>query len=47
LRLFLYERLFEPWAGALTGSLLFAVTYLLVWMVPTTQLYRRRLFLRI
>jgi predicted acyltransferase len=47
LRLFLYERLFEPWAGALTGSLLFAVAYLLVWMVPTTELYRRRLFLRI
>ncbi len=47
LRLFLYERLFEPWAGALTGSLLFAVAYLLVCMVPTTQLYRRRLFLRI
>jgi predicted acyltransferase len=47
LRLFLYERLFEPWAGALTGSLLFAFAYLLVWMIPTTQLYRRRLFLRI
>jgi len=47
LRLFLFERLFEPWAGALTGSLLFAVAYLMVWMVPTTELYRRRLFLRI
>lgn len=47
LRLFLYEHLFASWAGTLRGSLLFAVTYLLLWMIPTVQLYRRRMFLRI
>jgi len=47
LRLFVYEHLFEPWAGALRGSLLFAMAYLLVWMIPTAQLYRRGMFLRV
>ena len=47
LRLFLYEHLFESWAGALRGSLLFATAYLLLWMIPTAQLYRRRMFLHI
>jgi predicted acyltransferase len=46
-RLFLYEHFFAPWAGAENGSLGFAVTYLLVWMVPTAELYRRRLFFRV
>ncbi len=47
LRMFLYEHLFASWAGALRGSLLFAVAYLLVWMVSAAALYRRRVFLRI
>jgi predicted acyltransferase len=47
LRHFLYEHLFAPWAGAQTGSLCFAIAYLLVWMIPTAELHRRRLFLKI
>jgi predicted acyltransferase len=47
LRLFLYEHLFAPWAGAENGSLGFALAYLLVWMIPTAELHRRRLFLRV
>jgi len=47
LRLFLYQQLFQPWAGAETGSLCFAIAYLLVWMIPTAELHRRRVFLKI
>jgi predicted acyltransferase len=47
LRLFLYERLFAPWAGAEAGSLAFALAYLAVWMIPTAELHRRRLFFRV
>jgi predicted acyltransferase len=47
LRLFLYEHLFESWAGALHGSVLFAIAYLLIWMIPTVQMYRRHVFLRV
>ena len=47
LRRFLYEQLFQPWAGAETGSLCFAIAYLLVWLIPTAELHRRRMFLKI
>jgi predicted acyltransferase len=47
LRLFLYEHFFAPWAGAENGSLGFALAYLLVWMVPTAELHRRRMFFRV
>ena len=47
LRQFLFEHCFAPWAGAETGSLCFALTYLLVWMLPTAELHRRRLYLRV
>ena len=47
LRLVLYEHLFAPWAGAEAGSLAFGVAYLAVWMIPTAELYRRRMFFRV
>jgi predicted acyltransferase len=47
LRTFLYERLFASWAGRLEGSLLFAVTYLLLWLGPMGLLYRKRIFIRV
>ena len=47
LRLYLFERLFLPWAGPRAGSLLFAITYLLAWLAAMTLLYRRRVFLRV
>ena len=47
LRRFLYEQLFQPWAGAETGSLCFAIAYLMVWLIPTAELHRRRMFLKI
>jgi predicted acyltransferase len=47
LRFYLFEHLFLPWAGSRDGSLCFAITYLLTWLVPTTFPYRRRIFIRI
>lgn len=47
LRLFLYEHAFAPWAGAEAGSLCFALAYLLLWMIPTAEMHRRRVFLRV
>ena len=47
LRLFLFEHLFAPWAGARNGSVCFALAYLLLWMVPTAELHRRRVFFRV
>lgn len=43
----LYERLFASWAGPTNGSLLFALTYVGVWLVPMTLLYRHRIFIKI
>ena len=47
LRVFLFEHFFAPWAGARNGSLCFALAYLLVWMLPTAELHRRRVFFRV
>ena len=47
LRTFLYEHLFASWAGPLNGSLIFALTYLLLWLAPMALLYRKRIFIRI
>jgi predicted acyltransferase len=47
LRLFLFEHLFAPWAGAQNGSLFFALAYLLVWMLPTAELHRRQVFFKV
>lgn len=47
LRLFLYEHAFAPWAGAEAGSLCFAIAYLLFWMIPTAEMHRRRVFLKV
>jgi len=47
LRLYLFERLFLPWAGPRAGSLLFAISYLCAWLAAMTLLYRRRVFLRV
>ena len=42
LRFYLYAHLFAPWAGVLPGSLLYAATYVLLWIPPMAFLYRRR-----
>jgi predicted acyltransferase len=47
LRFYLYAHLFAPWAGVLAGSLLYAATYVLLWIPPMAVLYRRGIFLRV
>ncbi len=47
LRFFLYEHLFAPVVGAREGSFCFALAYLLIWMLPTAELHRRRIFIRV
>jgi len=47
LQLYIYHRLFVPLAGASGGSLLYAVTYTLLWLAVMAVLYRRGLFVKI
>lgn len=47
LKAYLYETLFASWAGPWKGSLLFALAYTGVWLVPMALLYRRRIFIKI
>ena len=42
-----YQRLFVPWAGNLNGSLAYAVCYVLLWLALMTPLYRRKIFIKI
>ncbi len=43
----IYRNLFASWAGPLNGSLAFAITYVLLWLVILIPLYRKRIFLKI
>ncbi len=43
----LYQTLFVPWAGELNGSLLFALTWVLLWWLVLYLLYRRGWFLKV
>jgi len=43
----IYENLFASWAGALNGSLLFALTYVLFWLAIMWVLYTKRVFIKI
>jgi predicted acyltransferase len=43
----IYENLFASWAGAINGSLFFAITTVLFWWVILYAMYRRRWFLKL
>ena len=43
----IYEHLFRPWAGALNGSLLFAIVMVSFWWMILYGMYSRRWFLKI
>lgn len=47
LKAWLYDHFFANWAGPLNGSLLFAVAYVAVWLLPMIVLYRRRILIRV
>jgi predicted acyltransferase len=42
-----YEHLFATWAAPTNASLLYAVTYIVIWCLLLVPLYRRRIFIRI
>jgi predicted acyltransferase len=43
----IYEHVFEAWAGPLNGSLFFALSYVGFWLAIMWILYRRRIFIKI
>jgi predicted acyltransferase len=43
----IYQHLFVPWAGAMNGSLLFALLTLLFWWAVSYGMYRQRWFIKI
>ena len=47
LRIFLYQRLFVPWAGQLNGSLIYPLLLLFIWLALLYPLYRKQIFLKI
>jgi predicted acyltransferase len=42
-----YQTLFASWAGPLNGSLAFAISYVVLWVLLVIPLYRKRIFLKI
>ncbi|MFC1662388.1 acyltransferase family protein [Gemmatimonadota bacterium] len=47
LKAWLYEGLFTPWAGPVNGSLAFAVSYVLLWLIVAWAMFAKRVFLKI
>jgi predicted acyltransferase len=47
LELYLFDRLFAPFGTTATASVLYAVTYTLLWLGVMTVLYRRGIFVKI
>ncbi len=44
---YLYKTIFQPFAGDINGSLLFALTHVFVWWVILLWLYRQKIFIKI
>jgi predicted acyltransferase len=42
-----YDNLFAVWAGPLNGSFLFALAYVLVWLLPLIPLYHKRVYIKV
>lgn len=47
LKNYIYENLFASWAGPMNGSLLFAISYVLLLLVPMWMLYRKKIFIKV
>jgi predicted acyltransferase len=47
LREYLSVNLFESWAGAITGSLLYAITYVLMMYLVAWAMWKRRIFVKL
>jgi predicted acyltransferase len=44
---FIYQNLFASWAAPLNASLLYAVTYIIFWLLMMWLLYRKRIFIKV
>ncbi|MCS6806122.1 MAG: DUF5009 domain-containing protein [Blastocatellia bacterium] len=44
---YVYEHFFASWAGPMNGSLLFAIAYVIAWLIPLAILYRKKIFIKI
>jgi len=47
LKAWIYNEVLASWAGPLNGSLLFAVSYVLIWLAIMWVLFQRRIFIKI
>jgi predicted acyltransferase len=47
LRIFLYQRLFVPWAGPLNGSLVYPLLLLFIWLGFLYPLYKKQIFVKV
>ena len=47
LKYWLYSQVFSPWAGPTNGSLLFALSFIMLWLGILWLLYARRIFVKI
>lgn len=47
LKTYIYKNFFASWAGDLNGSLFFAISYIILWLLILTPLYRNRIFIKI
>lgn len=47
LKTWLFQTCFESWAAPKAASLLFALTYVLIWLILMMPLYRRRIFIKV
>jgi len=43
----IYDELFASWVGPLNGSLLFAISYVLIWLAIMWVFFQRRIFIKI
>ena len=43
----LYDHAFASWCDPTLASLLFAVTYVALWLIPMVPLYRKRIFIKV
>ncbi len=47
LKTWLFQTLFESWAAPKPASLMYSVTYILIWLVLMTPLYHKRIFIKV
>jgi predicted acyltransferase len=47
LQAWIYQTFYASWLPARNASLLFAITFVLVWFAILAELYRRRIFLKV